>query len=138
METILPVSYALEQGFLHLIASGHYAPEDIPRQFKAGLSDPACAPTVALMLDVRESEVLGGRTPDQIRQVAEFLKPYAERIGRRCAVIVRSDAHYGLARMGSVYADGFGVEVNVFRTTEEGIAWLKARPEAPPESARGN
>ena len=122
----MPVSYSLQSGVLTLVASGKYAPEEIPRQFLAGLGDPACPIPVGLLLDVRRSEVLAGRHPDQIRTVAEFLKPYADRIGRRCAVVVTHDAHFGLSRMGAVYAERVGVDAQVFRAMDEALAWLRA------------
>ena len=122
----MPVSYSLQSGVLTLVASGKYAPEDIPHQFLAGLADPACPSPVGLLLDVSRSEVLAGRHPDQIRTVAEFLKPYADRIGRRCAVVVSRDAQFGLSRMGSVYAERVGVDAQVFRAMDDALAWLKS------------
>lgn len=122
----MPVSYSLQSGVLALVASGRYAPEDIPHQFLAGLAEPACPSPVGLLLDVRRSEVLAGRHPDQIRTVAEFLKPYADRIGRRCAVVATHDAQFGLGRMGAVYAERVGVDAQVFRAMDEALAWLRA------------
>ena len=122
----MPVSYSLQSGVLTLVATGRYAPEDIPHQFLAGLADPACPSPVGLLLDVSSSEVLATRHPDQIRTVAEFLKPYADRIGRRCAVVGTRDAHFGLSRMGAAYAERVGVDVQVFRAIDEALAWLRA------------
>ena len=48
----------------------------------AALGDPACSVPVALLLDVTRSEVLATRTPEQIRYVAQYLEPYAERYRR--------------------------------------------------------
>jgi hypothetical protein len=86
------------------------------------------------MLDVRESDVLAERDPKQIRLVAEFLKPYAERIGRRCAIVAASDIHFGLSRMGAVFCESIGVDAQVFRTPEEALAWLRPRSGESPMS----
>jgi hypothetical protein len=126
----MPVSYQIDSGILTVLAAGVYAPEDVPRTFLAALADPACPDPVGLLLDVRKSEVLSTRTAEQIRVVAEFLKPYAERIRRRCAVVVTLDAHYGLGRMGAVFAQGIGVEAQVFRSPQEARGWLESKPTA--------
>lgn len=122
----MPVTYALDSKFLRITASGQYQPADIPQALVAGLDDPAGPRPASLILDVCESEVLAGRTPDQIRIVAEALMPFADRIARRCAVVVCRDVQFGMARMGSVYSEGVGVQTAVFRTTEEAEAWHHA------------
>ena len=122
----MPVTHRLDAGVLHVHAAGHYEPTDLPRAFLAGLADPACPAPVALLLDVRESEMVATRSPEQVRAIAEFLEPYTARIGGRCAVVVSRDSHFGMARMGAVYAGQVGVEANVFRSVEEAVAWLKS------------
>ena len=109
-------------------AAGQYEVTEVPQAFLAGLADPACPRPVALLLDVRESDMVATRRPDQVREVAEFLAPHAGRIGGRCAVLVSRDSHFGMARMGAVYAEHVGVEVNVFRSEEEALAWLRPGP----------
>jgi hypothetical protein len=121
----VPVSHTLDSGILRITATGAYQPQDIPREFLAGLADPACPTPVGILLDVTGSAELSHRTPQQIRFVAEFLKPYAERIGRRCAVAIGSEVQYGLGRMGAVFAESVGVEVQIFPTADEAQAWLR-------------
>ena len=121
----MPVTHRFEGGVLHIHAAAQYEPAEIPRAFLAGLADPLCPRPVALLLDVSESEVLATRNPDQIREVAQFLGPYAERIDGRCAVVTSGDSHFGMARMGAAYADLVGVEASVFRSPEDALAWLR-------------
>lgn len=121
----MPVSYRLDAGVLHIEAAGQYEVQDLPRTFLAALADPACPNPVGLLLDVRESEMVATRRPDQVRDIAQFLQPYSERIGGRCAVVVSRDSHFGMARMGAVYAESVGVLANVFRSEDEALAWLK-------------
>lgn len=121
----MPVSYRLDAGVLHIHAAGQYEVQDLPRTFLAALADPACPRPVALLLDVRESEMVATRRPDQVRDIARFLEPYAGRIGGRCAVVVSRDSHFGMARMGAVYAEHVGVEAGVFRSEEEALEWLR-------------
>lgn len=120
----MPVTYTLEGALLRLDLEGQYEPRDIIRQFLAGLGDPGCPEKVALLVDTTRSTSLEKRAPHEIGSVAEFLGPYVDRIGGRCAVVARSDVHFGMSRMGSVYSAGVGVDAQVFRSPESALAWL--------------
>jgi len=106
---------------------GTYEPDDIIRQLEEALTEAPPLEKIALLVDTTRSEVLGTRSPSQIRHVAQALAPYAERIGGRCAIVAREDIHFGLSRMGSVYSESVGVETEVFRTDDEALAWLGVR-----------
>jgi hypothetical protein len=101
-----------------------YQPEDVIRTFQAAMDDPGCPPVVALLLDVRRSSSLGGRTSDEIRHVAEYVGPYRERLGGRLAILSGSELHYGMGRIGSVYSGGVGIDAKVFRDEESALLWL--------------
>ena len=103
---------------------GKYEPQDIIREFLAAIADPACPDPAALLVDVTKSESLENRAPQEIRQVAEYIGPYAKRIGGRCAIVASRDLHFGLSRMGSVYSEGVGVETAVFRDIPAALEWL--------------
>lgn len=120
----MPVTYNLDGKLLRLDLVDSYQPQDIPEAFLAGLEDPACPDSVALLLDVTRSSSLAERAPNEIRKVAEFLGPFAERIGGRCAVFATSNVHYGLSRMGAVYCEGVGVSARVFRDLGDALEWL--------------
>lgn len=124
----MPVSCFIKDDVLTVECVGTYMPEDMVREFIAAIGDPACPNPVALLLDVRCSEVLATRPTEEIRRVAEFLAPFALRIGGRCAVVASSDVHFGLSRLGSIYAEGVGVKSVVFREMDDALAWLKSVP----------
>ena len=105
--------------------AGIYEPDDVTAGFIAAMKDPACPRPVALLVDVSRSEVLAGRPAAEIKRVAEFLGPYADRIGGRCAVVAPADVHFGLGQMGSVHSERVGVTSRVFRGRDEALAWLK-------------
>jgi len=121
----MPVSYMLEGALLRLELEGQYEPQDIIQQFLAGLGDPGCPEKVALLVDTTRSTSLEKRAPDEIGRVAEFLGAYVQRIGGRCAIVARSDVHFGMSRMGSVYSADVGVDAQVFRDPESALAWLR-------------
>jgi len=123
----MPVLHAWEGPLLRVSLVGTYEPEDIIRQFEAALAEAPPSEKIALLVDTTRSEVLGTRSPGQIRLVAQALAPYSERIGGRCAIVATEDIHFGLSRMGSVYSESVGVETEVFRTEEEALVWLGAK-----------
>ena len=120
----MSVTYSLIGPLLRLNLEGEYEPGDIIAQFLAGLADPRCPEKVALLLDVTQSESLETRAPQDIRRVAEYLGPYRERIGGRCAVVATRDLHFGLSSMGTAYIEGIGVEAAVFRDPKSALEWL--------------
>ena len=121
----MPVTYALEGSLLKLNLEGRYEPGDIVAQFLAAIADPRCPGAVALLLDVTRSESLETRSPNEVRLVAEYLGPFRERIGGRCAVVAARDVHFGLSSMGTAYSEGVGVEAAVFRDTRSALEWLR-------------
>ena len=123
----MPVLHAWEGPLLRMSLVGTYEPEDIIRQFEAALTEAPPSEKIALLVDTTRSEVLGTRSPGQIRFVAQALASYSERIGGRCAIVATEDIHFGLSRMGSVYSESVGVETEVFRTEEEALVWLGAK-----------
>lgn len=123
----MPVVHAWEGTLLRMSFVGTYEPDDIIRQLEEALAGAPPSEKIALLVDTTRSEVLGTRSPSQIRHVAQALAPYAERIGGRCAIVATEDIHFGMSRMGSVYSESVGVETEVFRTEEDALAWLGVR-----------
>lgn len=122
----MAVEYRIADGILTMAFVGQYEPKDIVSRFLEAMNDPACPRPVALLVDVTRSESLANRPGAEIRTVAEYLGPYADRIGGRCAVVAPSDVHFGLSQMGSVSSERVGVLSRVFRAREEAVAWLRS------------
>src|SRR5580765_2986478 len=123
----MPVTYSISSSLLLMTAVGEYEPRDLTRTFLAALNDPACPAHVALLLDVRPSSMLATRSMDDIRAIGQFLGPYSERIGGRCAVVTGTEVQYGLGRMGSIYMESVGVEAGIFRDMDAAREWLGVR-----------
>ena len=128
----MPVSYSIQQGLLTIECTGIYESSDLVRCFLDAMKDPSRPPHVVLLVDVSTSESLPTRPTEEIRAVAEFLGPYAERIGGRCALVASPDVQFGLGQMGSVYSEGVGIATGVFRSRREAMEWLFA-PSTRPE-----
>ena len=122
----MSVEYSWDGPLLRLDLIGTTEPDEVIRQFKVALADPQATEKVALLLDTTRSDSMATRTSNEIRLVAEALKPYVGRVQGRCAVIATKDIHFGLSRMGSVYTELIGVDAGVFRTEAEALSWLRS------------
>ena len=122
----MPVTVGFQGNVLRIQCVGEYEPEEVTGGFRAAIEDASSPKRVALLLDVTQSLSLKRRTPDEIRYVAEFLGPYAERIGGRCAVVVGTTLAYGFSRLGSAYTERIGVESEIFHDSDSALAWLGA------------
>lgn len=120
----MAVQYSIRQGVITMGFVGNYEPRDIVARFLDALNDPACSTPAGLLIDVSRSESLATRPVADIRMVAEFLGPYVDRIGGRCAVVAPTDTHFDLSQLGALRSQAVGIAAQVFRTTEEAVKWL--------------
>lgn len=104
--------------------AGTYEPDEIIVRFREALEDPACPSPVGLLIDTTRSESMATRPPHELARVAQYLEPFSDRIGGRCAVVAPTDVLYGLSRLAGTYAELSGIETRVFRDAAEAIAWL--------------
>jgi len=124
----MSVSYSIHGTLLRLELVGKYEPDDVIKTFESALNDPKCPNPASLLVDVRRSETLATAEISDIRRVAEYVGPFARRVGGRVAVVASSDVHFGLSRLGSVYTETVGVEAQVFRDVESAVSWLSIPP----------
>lgn len=120
----MPATYAIENNLVRMTLEGDTPPQGVTDCFLQVLADPDCPPVMALLLDATGSTSLAGRSAEEIRFVARFLEPHAERVGGRCAILVTSPMDHDMVRLGSVYTDSVGVETRGFRTEAAALKWL--------------
>ena len=64
-------------------------------------------------------------TPDQIQALVARLEREGKAAkGMRCAVVVTRDVSYGMMRVLAAHAEPLGIEVKVFRSLDEAIAFI--------------
>ena len=63
-------------------------------------------------------------TPDQIKALVAELMRHGTVNGMRAAMVVGTDASYGMMRMMSAYTEQLGVHVGIFRDADEARAFL--------------
>ena len=122
----MAVTYSIRDEVLTMDLSGVYESQDVVRTFLTALEDAKCPSPVALLVDVSQSESLATRPGAEIRAVAEFLEPFSDRIGGRCAVVAPKDVQYGLSQMGSAHAERVGIASRVFRSRQAALEWLRS------------
>jgi hypothetical protein len=101
--------------------------DEIRRAAEALLADPRLRPGVDVLSD--HSRLASPATREMVEGVIPLLTRFGERLGRlRCALVVASDASYGMGRMMGLLAGSGPVEVVPFRNAEEAEAWLRRGP----------
>lgn len=63
-------------------------------------------------------------TPDQIKALVAELMRHGTVDGMRAAMLVATDASYGMMRMMSAYAEPLGIHVGIFRDADAARAFL--------------
>lgn len=119
----MPVSYRFRGDVLELRAIGAYAPEEVAQAFDRALADPARPALRALLYDVRESSVVGGRSTPEVRTAVAFFESLGQQVGQRVALLATTDVAYGVMRMVAAWADARNIDASVFRDADEAFAW---------------
>lgn len=120
----MPVTYEFDGSTIALRMIGDYNPTDVRAALLAAL-DAAGGDMTGLLFDIRESRAIARRTASDVRAMGQFLADHAPRFGRRLALLVDSDAAFGLMRLGSVGIEQRGVDSRVFRDAAEAGTWLR-------------
>lgn len=124
----MPVSYRWENNLFILDCEGTYTMDDLKSSFESGLPEESFPADVKFMLNVRDSDSLSERSPQDVRDMAKFLGERSHRFNDTCAIVAQESLHYGLMRMASVYTDTYGMRTSVFKTFDEAILWLSSNP----------
>lgn len=102
-------------------ARGSLALQDI-RDATAEVWRRVSGPSARILFDLREARF--DLTPDEIPELAEFVKQGSPYEDLRTAFVVAKDLEYGLLRMFEAFRETQGTDTSVFRDREEGLAWL--------------
>lgn len=122
----MPVTYQIDARppqIIHTTCSGDVTLEEVLGHFRTLRQDPACPDRLHVLLDLSDTSSL----PDagQIRTVSDTIGDIRDVVQfQLCAVVVRRDALFGMARMFAVFAEQYFRAVQVFRTTDDAEQWL--------------
>ncbi len=127
----MPVQYQIDQinSLVRLEPMDPIETEHFSETVQRLLSDPAIRPGLSVISD--HSKLDYTATTDVVASIPALLVKLAERLGPfRCALVVPSDASYGMANMAGVFAGNTPAEVRAFRSLEDAEAWLVVPPAA--------
>jgi len=133
---MMPVTYEFEGDLLILTMAGTYSGNEVLRTYVAALEDPACPPRVEILVDVSRSESLASRGAEELQAMNELAAPYADRIGRRYAVVASPGVLFGMSRMGTTFSEAVGITGRVFTSRAAALEWLRTGA-APADESTG-
>jgi hypothetical protein len=125
----MPIQYRIDQSdmLVRLELSDPLDLEQVQEAVHRLVSDPALRPGLNFISD--HSKLDFTATTDFVRAIRTPLIDLVERLGPfRCAIVVPSDASYGMARMAESLTEDIHAEVLAFRSLEEAESWSKAAP----------
>ena len=77
---------------------------------------------VDMLIDMLESEE--HKSPEELREIGEWFRPYLDLLSGRIAVVVGEELHFGLTRLFSAVVQQDGMVVQPFYDTEAARRWL--------------
>ena len=117
----------LETGLVFHVADGILVMEELLAAFDTVASDPLFQSDMNVLWDVTGATIEGGGT-DEIQALAAAIGRRLDHDGRhKVAIAAPQDLAYGLARMYEAYAGQLPIELNVFRSREKALQWLKGK-----------
>ncbi len=122
----MPIDFWLdsESQILIVEVEGLVVPEDVVRYRTRLLADPDFTPGMHTLVDCREAAT-EGLTAANLQFLADDIQSRRRLLARaKCAVVVATDAAYGLMRMYEAYTLESPVVVRVFREETEARQWL--------------
>ena len=126
----MAVTYRIdaEKGIVRITVDGQPEPDEHAQVTRRWLADPDYVPGMAILLDNRGRK--HPSEPARVRQLAdETLGSRITTRGIRVAIVVASDAEFGMARMYEAMAADSGMVIATFRDLDEAEAWLTEPPE---------
>jgi hypothetical protein len=120
----MPIAYHIDAGrqLVETTMTGAVSGAEIAAYHSRLFTDPAYLPKYRTLTDARAMETV--LTAAEVRQLAAALDRRAVPPGTRRAVVVGSEAAYGMLRMFAALTGGDASPYRGFRTMEEARAWL--------------
>ena len=118
----MSVRHQIENDLLILRLDGDHTRAQEREALALALVNPALQISAALLVDARHSTANPHAT--SIMDRARCLASLRQCLAPRCAVLVSTSVHYGLARMFAAYAEGHGLAVGVFTDEAAARCWL--------------
>lgn len=125
----MPVTYRIdrEQNRILTRCTGETTLREVLSHFDELEIDPDCPPHADVLLDLSAIETLPN--VGQIRAAAERAGDASRKVGfGACAVVVGSEAWFGMARVFEAFTEPYFARTAVFRSVDAAEAWLDGAP----------
>jgi hypothetical protein len=122
----MPITYRIDREMNRIFTrcSGETTLREVLAHFDELEMDPDCPPRADVLLDL--SEITNLPNVGQIRTAAERTGDASRKVGfGACAVVVGSEAWFGMARVFEAFTEPHFTRTAVFRTVEAAEAWLQ-------------
>ena len=121
----MPIEHKIdpETGIMHVRRWGHIDTQDEKEAFQKRSKDPLLVSDTPVIVECREVD------PADSTEVVQYIADRTTRIAADLdcgpiAIIVSSDVEYGMARMYMTMTETMHPNTEVFRSYDEGLAWL--------------
>jgi hypothetical protein len=122
----MPITYRIDREIKRIFTrcSGETTLREVLAHFDELELDPDCPPRADVLLDL--SEITNLPNVGQIRTAAERTGDASRKVGfNACAVVVGSEAWFGMARVFEAFTEPHFTRTAVFRSVEAAESWLE-------------
>jgi hypothetical protein len=122
----MPISYSVDSAarMLTIVAEGELTQDDRLSAMRAWINDPAYEPGLNTLCDF--SATVTSPTLPELQEIVAFIRRHAESIGRKkLAVVTARPFTFGVARQFQALADSGPLQVSVFTSRADALAWLR-------------
>ena len=118
------IEHEIDGPILVIHQNGVTDPDEIIRGMNTAFLDPRLEPESHLLWNAVDAPAQA--TSEKMRMLLHDVRLKSDKLSSRCAMVVASEHQYGVSRMFSAYAEGVGVDVEVFYDFDEAKVWLKS------------
>jgi hypothetical protein len=121
----MPVNYRIDLELKRIMTrcTGETTLREVLGHFAELEADPDCPPHADVLLDLSDIETLPN--VGQIRAAAERAGDASRKVGfGSCAIVVGSEAWFGMARVFEAFTDRYFARTSVFRSLDAAEIWL--------------
>ena len=120
------MSRMLDAGMIVHTIDGAISLDEALSAFDRATADERFRPSMNVLWDFTNGTILGGAT-DEIQELSKaFSRRLEHSAFHKAAVAAPQDLAYGIARMYEGFSGEQPVDLNVFRSREEAMSWLRA------------
>jgi hypothetical protein len=121
-EAVVGLTYSIETDLITVIAEGSFSVADVNDAFSKIRSE--FDATTALRILVVDRGFGFEPSREEVQQLTKGGRATFRDVSVRIALVSDTDIHYGLGRMASVYAEQYGLPLEVFRHSLDALQWL--------------